>query len=956
MMPPRFLPWMRRGLAAHILGTADGGRATAGVSVVATASGAGGTDSEAVAGPPIQLFGPGDVLAIDGAEVVRHDPEPGADDAEDNYFALVELASPDLPWRFTPAAADVDRLLPWITLVVVEETADTWLEERTGTRLPVLHVADVATELPRSEQAWAWAHVTASHDLQPSVAAAYDTDPSAFRARLMCPRRLRPRRPWIACIVPTFEAGRLAGLGTGPESGRALAWESGESGPRDLPVYHSWRFRTGETGDFESLVRRLVPRELAATVGRRDLDIGTPGPGLPRAPGVLVSYEGALVSTDGHGREWDADHRSLLTGALRSRLNEQLVRAAVPDEYSAVDHDPVVGPPAYAAAQSGARRVPAEDRPPRWFGELNTEPPHRVVAALGADVVRNDQEALMAAAWDHAAAVREVNSTLNAARLAYEVGTRAAARLGAVSGERLVQLAGPAARRLRNQAGGTVAAQITTAALRGEFPSGLVAGPLRRLTHTTPGMRGRRGRAPGALGVRTIDAFTRAVLDDPTGMMARWGPYRTPAVAVAARAAPLRSTGRWVRGTGRMRRIVDLGRIEVQPDVRTHRRPPPAPGSAVESSLESSVGSLEADIRAALDPAATVVAMVDARVTGLPADRDHPVPARTFVRPEFTMPMYERLRALSVEYLVPGVGEIPEDTLGLLEPNQAFIEAFMAGANHEMAREFLWREYPARLDGTWFQRFWDTGPDGGSDIVVIRRWDGESGLGSNRPPDVPAAGLVLLLKGALPRRYPDLRVYATQATWSDGARREWVDAAADTQLPLFSGRLAPGVHFYGFELPERQARGSTDESDGDAGYFFVLEEQPWASRFGLDQPDQRRGEPPRQWSSLSWANLAPEEGPIPTFVDVDGPEWLVGLELSGNGGRDEWGDDAAAMARITLQRPVRMLVHADAMLPPPRSLPDIDIDIDIDPWDEWPRGPGGLRDRIDLRQRRRRRP
>jgi hypothetical protein len=29
-----------------------------------------------------------------------------------------------------------------------------------------------------------------------------------------------------------------------------------------------------------------------------------------------------------------------------------------------------------------------------------------------------------------------------------------------------------------------------------------------------------------------------------------------------------------------------------------------------------------------------------------------------------------------------------------------------------------------------------------------------------------------------------------------------------------------------------------------------------------------------------------------------------------------WGSSAAAMARITLQRPVRMLVHASAMLPP----------------------------------------
>jgi hypothetical protein len=396
--------------------------------------------------------------------------------------------------------------------------------------------------------------------------------------------------------------------------------------------------------------------------------------------------------------------------------------------------------------------------------------------------------------------------------------------------------------------------------------------------------------------------------------------------------------------------VIDLGRIRVPAIDRELRRP----DRRVATGDEPSVGSLEADVRAALDPPATVVAMVDARVSGLAADRDHPVPARTFVRPRFTMPMYERLRALSVEYLVPGVGDIPEDTLGLLEANQAFIEAYLAGANHEMAREFLWREYPARLDGTWFQRFWDTGRDGGNDITVIRGWDDSSGLGSNRPAGVAGAGLVLLLKGVLPRRYPDLRVYATQATWIDGSRREHVDAAADTQLPLFSGRLAPGVYFYGFDLSEEDARGSTLETDGDAGYFFVLEEQPWAARFGLDQPNPRhREKPPPSWSKLSWAHLGAAKEPLPTFVDVEGPEWMVDVERTGNGGRDRWGDDAAGMARITLQRPVRMLVHADAMLPPPpKRRPGRDIDFDL-PWDEWPRDLRDLRDRIDVIKRRR---
>ena len=57
-------------------------------------------------------------------------------------------------------------------------------------------------------------------------------------------------------------------------------------------------------------------------------------------------------------------------------------------------------------------------------------------------------------------------------------------------------------------------------------------------------------------------------------------------------------------------------------------------------------------------------------------------------------------------------------------------------------------------------------------------------------------------------------------------------------------------------------------------------------------------------------------------MDISGPAWLAAAgwlpgnsDAAGKAGKDRWGEDAAAMARITFQRPVRMLVHADAMLP-----------------------------------------
>ena len=425
-------------------------------------------------------------------------------------------------------------------------------------------------------------------------------------------------------------------------------------------MYHSWRFRTGAFGDFESLVRRLKPRELAGSVGRRNLDIGDPGSGLPRVPGIVVSYQGALLSPSGKPLEWDPGHRARLTDELRTRLNRQLAREEIPEHYSALEHDPVVGPPAYAAAQARARRVPAEDRPPVWFGELNTEPPHRVVAALGARVVRRDQEALMAAAWDHAASVRDVNATLSAARLAYEVGTRAVARLGALSGERLVQLAAPAAPRLRTSTGGTVAAGIADAARRGEFPGGVLGGPLRRLTHTMPAMRGRRGATRARARGRTLDVFTRAVLDDPVGMMTKWGPnvpaddaHRDGAAGAVRHAARSSSaTRRAVSGSGTQRRVIDLGRLDAPIIDRDIEVPGPRPGGTA----TSSIGSLEDDVRRALDPPAVVVAMVDAARAG-PPRRSRPPRAGPHLRPA-------SLHHAHVRTAAEAVGRVPRARRG----------------------------------------------------------------------------------------------------------------------------------------------------------------------------------------------------------------------------------------------------------------------------------------------------
>lgn len=911
---PHFLPWLRTGLASHINETASDGIApgdTASISVAVRLTASGGEEiNEAVQSPSIRLRGPGEVIGIDPSLVVRHDPEPGETDAERNYFALVEFSAPDLPWRYTPARPDdktsPNRLQPWIALVVVEEREGVWLETGPHCRLPILHVDDITRELPDLEQSWAWAHVHADHDLKDGVGSAIDSAPEAFRSRLMCPRYLSPNRGWIACVVPVFKVGLLAGLGMETSASEVLAWDKASGGELDIPVYHYWRFHTGPKGDFESLVKRLRARELPEDVGFRDLDISKPGGGLPESK-VVISYQGALLSLAGKPKPWPASHRGQYKKEMAALLNAGLVRKPTGKSYDALKDDPVVGPPAYAIQQAQARSVPEEGRPPEWLGELNTEPQHRTAAGLGAQVVRRDQEHLMASAWEFAASAAEASRVLTRARTAAEVGKRAKLHFDLLTDADFIQIAGPAMARLHHPSGKTIHGVVGTSAL----PGGLFSGAFRRLSRTAPGLR----KTSAKRGIDIPGAVTQKALQDPVAFVQPWASVHSPANA------DVENETQGARAVAPVARTILVGGIEVDMVPRVDVITLPYTGDS------QWVNTLVPESRAALDPVQTIRAMVQSRIKNLPLAEGQDVPDRVFIRPRFTTPMYKRLAALSVEYLVPGIGEIPNDTLGLLEANPSFIEAYMSGLNHEMGREFLWREFPARLSDTWFQHFWNSGSQGAEDIKTIGDWLGSASLGENGPKGAPKPSLVLLIRSALLRRYPELRIYAVEAMWKKkgkdkNVRREKTDGAV--YQPIFTARLTGDITVFGFTLEEAKARGSTDPNK-HPGYFFVLEQPPGAPRFGLDE--QQKSGSLTHWNDLSWPDLANDKGEPPTFVDVNKPpsdKKLGPLETNSDApnARDAWGADAAAMARITFQRPVRMLVHADSMLPDAPTKPN----------------------------------
>src|SRR5262249_1153852 len=204
---------------------------------------------------------------------------------------------------------------------------------------------------------------------------------------------------------------------------------------------------------------------------------------------------------------------------------------------------------------------------------------------------------------------------------------------------------------------------------------------------------------------------------------------------------------------------------------------------------------------------------------------------------------------LSPQYILPGVDLVQPDTLGILLTNGAFIESYMVGLNHEMARQLLWNGYPTDQRGSYFRQFWDVRayvrqPGDPADPVAltellkdippIHTWPLPAPLGQhpNRT-DVVLNNVVLLVRGELFKRYPNAIVYAGKAKVVGGQR---VLDETDERYPIFRGTLPDDITFLGFNLSRDDARGATPASP--EGFFFVFQEQPSEPRFGLE-PTER---------------------------------------------------------------------------------------------------------------------
>jgi hypothetical protein len=1094
-----FLPWLRQGLANQIA-TADFDasvkvRPTVSVQLEARGDKLGGGDDSITVTRPVALYGPGDIVGIDKRAVVRTEPRDWNTTFEPNHLAHIEFYDEDFPWRYTPAAPDLakGRLRPWIALVVLKESEFTRGENIRDKPLPYIDVPDLGV-FPKADELWAWAHVHVNQSLaaddaeftskdmnavMPRLRAVLQQNPDLAYSRLLSPRKLEPNQPYHAFVIPVFEGGRRAGLGLDVADVAATlsAWDpAGRPEAQSFPYYYRWFFRTGDDGDFETLVRLLVPKPVDPRVGFREMDVQVPGSNVPGVDkpslGGILKLGGALQPPAKVPPEppdkfetWDDPFPRPLQTSLANLIN-------LPDLYqSQGDPDPIITPPLYGRWHALARRVLSErDGTPitpndNWVHRLNLDPRFRAAAGIGTRVIQDQQEQFMDAAWDQVGKVLEaqrriwrgqfgllVSQVWHAQHLTPVVG---------VSRQQSLLLMAPLNKRILGSEttlhfqlqGSFVAPAMTSAPMRRIIRPR--ARLMRRLPFTAarPAARllervnaGEVSAAPPKLtppGVITTDqaAQQAAPSDAPPwviGLLRRY-PNLPLIVLVAALllavllfvlffpaaggllAAVVVAAGIWaftrLRRWARAIRTADslaeanqtpqaVDQLPQSPDFVISEpdagfTPRLGTGDSAEAarfkaSLRETFGLMQAAKAAgtippkrsvdlahfaeaqllATEPARTIPRRVTAglfipaRISGDLSPR----PAESFVEPMaypvIDLPMYEPLKNLSAEYFLPNINLIERNSITLLQTNQRFIESYMAGLNHEFARELIWREYPTDQRGSTFRQFWDvrsvfnasdlddeTLKESLRDIPPLHRWSRESRLGEHDNREQGRDNeeeLVLVIRGELLKRYPNAVIYAHRACW----QRKQVTAADKDKLPcdrsgaidnsverrlatitpeeeespprtkvltpLYEARVEPDIYFFGFDLTVDVAKGGTGENPADdPGWFFVIKERPGEPRFGLDSEAPAQGGI-QVWNDLSWPTLQPTG----SFIDIASSP--ASLAVSNPGAADEkfpqFQDDqnvqwkraditAAELGYILFQAPVLVGVHASEMLP-----------------------------------------
>jgi len=818
--------------------------------------------------------GPTDIVGLQAGIVRKMCPEPGAHDAETTKLVHVDLNDPGLPWRYAPNVSS--PVQPWIVLVVGK--AESFKDAKGNIQPPTAAVLK-AHDLRNSHL---WAHVQMA-DGKVDDGSLDDMQVADGReiSRLVSPVTLDAFENYVAAIVPAFDS-----------QGQPL-WDLNGNPRSALPIYHYWEFSTGAPGDFESLVNLLRVRS-AGNVGVVGLQY--------REEDIHLQLRGAIttLAADPSLQELPAAKLEKLHADLRA-LDERVLEA---DPHDGSPLRKIVGLPQYGYPWvDDPQSVPpaAAGTPSPWVRSLNDDPRYRAIAGMGTWLGIEAQEELMDAAVEQSGALQDIATKIRQLALGVDLSSRLWQRRLPDDLTLRLQVFGPALARLPASTGGSVLSQVT-----GRHPKAGRDSPLAAAQFSSAAMRMLRNgtsRTRHLQTPRTIDR--KALLEaasqppdkpkrDPSGVPLASqvvradfdGPPLTQKVLdQISRFAGHRLTdpsidsfGNALLGAGATQSVVNCVKAKLR-DLRDNQRvlvgsreillqvvgtcsrrvsqdfsvdvlvscTPPVPPDRFTA---IPLGPLGGVVSQAIDPT-----RADSPGRGRMQDVIGNFLIGNLAPPELPLgldfPTWQLVKKYALDWLLPGVGTVPENSIVALQTNPVFVDAFLTGINAQFLAEARWRNLWIQRRFTPLRMFWGhIDPKTGrrtADIQPLSEWAKPAALTKDLgdkshqvidPRDASGNNdLVILFRTELFRRYPGTLVYLTKpdAGLSTAALDTFLKQPPDFTPPaapnpkrifgpIFMGNLTPDVVFFAFDIDPQKL----DE------YWLILDEPPAEMRFVKD--------------------------------------------------------------------------------------------------------------------------
>lgn len=1003
-----FLPWMRQGLASqlnkidHLGENADQSNDSntpklnliLNVKGEKKGEGSRGESKHLSVSKEIQLFDPGDIIGIEKRIIVKTEPRNGVQQFEPNFLPYVDFYEEDFIWRYTPTAANNNRLRPWLALVVLKK--DEFEKERIDPRVPLpsLKMKGKILEIPfpPAYQLWAWAHVQVNKELKDNHLERFQkivhTSPNLACSRLICPRKLEHETEYFAFLIPAFEKGRLAGLGATEKiidgtDIQLAAWGheqkhfSGFTAYKNrFPIYHEWKFKTAKaTEDFETLARKIVPRKIHPNVGKRLVDIQSPGYNLFYDGGEYPNQ--GTIMMEGVLRHPDSDLPDLLNNKTEDNnaftksvadllnLEEDLKEAGSPinnnafttnphfeDESESIYDDPIITPPIYGKWHAQQNRVDPKKNN-QWVDQLNLDPRNRIAAGLGVETVRRNQEEYMNRAWGQYKELFEVNNYLKRTQLTIQINERIIKKhFEPLASAKLVSVTAPIHKIVRPQNGKSIKSKFKDYSIpNGVFSSGYNKVTRRggklvsRTKNYQPADRNNENINSTVFGIATrrientnintagpismvsnsqlfnLLYFTISYLNKTSIPNWKWEVLTNNGLI-----------GNYESGNVNLHKFRDaLIKIVSYDNTSKINYFNKKHWKVSSSNNPADLDEIKDKLIHRINPKSAFHRKISTKYKNVvfksvQSTEDNKIEA-IINPPRFDDPTFEEILKISHDDFVPNLDLIPPNTSSLLEVNRRFLESYMVGLNYEMGRELLWREFPTDQRGTYFRMFWDSadynarananGELGRTDIQDIHHWKKESPLGSHQQEGNVAQPLILVIRGDLLNRYPFTTIYLQKAEVVDGKRT----LVGIPEHPIFEAKVEPDIFLVGFNKEKEEVLPENGE-----GYFFVIQERPGELHFGLDSEAQDFDANLTEWDDINWGHLQTtnehidldQNNSLPKLLPSnsnDDVKFYWGRGTEGDKDNPSLGEGSSAdMAGILYQKPVKIAIHASAML------------------------------------------